>query len=287
MKRWFKGREPTAQSEAEMVEDLIVLERYEEAEQKLRHRLKIVPKDLHAHLKLADVYTAARRLDDAVLEYVFVAEAYAGDGFFDKGLALLARAQKLRPLDEGLRLKIGALERAKRLEHSRVMAVEGLRSAGGAQRRAAMELQHLWHNLTGCSLLDRLVSEQVKLLFSALEVLHVNSGQLLVERGSRVAQLFLIARGAVEARVTTGGEETALRSFATGDIVGDSVLLEHIPWPATYRTLEESTLLRLDRAGLAKALTGNPDPRGFLNALREQRNDRRILGAVRRLEAMG
>ncbi len=41
--------------------------------------------------------------------------------------------------------------------------------------------------------------------------------------------------------------------------------------------------LKLTRAGLEQALTGNPDPRGFLETLREQHNDREVATSVRRL----
>ena len=95
-----------------------------------------------------------------------------------------------------------------------------------------------------------------------------------------------VAAGEVEAVLDLGtGRPVMLRSFATGDIFGDRALLEHQPWPATYRVTAPARLFRLDAAGLAEALQGNPDPRQFLDALRSRRHDHDVAAAVRKLVA--
>ncbi len=282
-----KPRKTTEPEAAESVEDLIVLERYEEAERRLKTRLKANPNDQYARLKLAEVYSASKQYDRAVDEYTAAASDYAGDGFHDKALALLAKAIKLRPLDEGLKRKAESYERAKRLEKSRVAAVEGLRSSGqtaSIRLRAAMEVQQIWQQLVGCSLVTKLPNEQVKRLFSAFELVKLETGSLLVERGSTLPQIALIGRGVVEAVVPRrGGGEHVIRTFTAGDLIGDGSLLEHRPWPATYRAAEPVTLLTLDRASLEQMLVGNPDPRGFLSILREQRHDHAVAYAVHQL----
>lgn len=279
------GRQGT--STQTTVEDLIVLERYEEAAERLKARLKGNMGDLHARLKLAEVYTASKQHDKAVDEYTFVAGEYAADGFFDKALALLARASRLRPLDDTLRRKSELYERNKRLEHSRVAALEGLRGGNqsdGQRQRAALELQQIWQNLAGSSLVSRLPADQVKRLFSVMELVRVEPGAVLAERASGLAQMALIGRGTVEAVVPRrGGGETVVRTFTHGDLIGEGALLEHRPWPATYRATEASMLLTLTRDSLEQALVGNPDPRGFLEVLREQHNDRSVASAVHQL----
>jgi len=103
---WFRGGKKQEEPQDYTIDDLFVLERYEEAETRLRARLKDNPTDLHSHLKLAEVYTELRQFEKAVDEYVFVAEEYAQDGFHDKGIALLSKAMKLAPLDQTLRFKV-------------------------------------------------------------------------------------------------------------------------------------------------------------------------------------
>ncbi|HXO19380.1 MAG TPA: cyclic nucleotide-binding domain-containing protein [Thermoanaerobaculia bacterium] len=285
LKGWFGGGKQSPQEYT--IDDLIVLEKYEEAEGRLRAKLKASPQDLHSHLKLAEVYSQTRQFEKAVDEFGFVADEYAGDGFYDKGIALLSKAMKLAPLDQSLRFKIDRLQREKSLEHARTLALEGLRQAGGHQGgTSALELGRLWHNMASSSLVQHLSGEQMKRLFSSMRLLHYKEvGTILAEEGSKDAFLLLIVRGVVEAMMAVDGKETGLRSFTAGDILGEAVLLERGVWPATYRVTEPGTVLELTREGLEQSLLGNPDPKAFLDALREQHNDRDVAASVRRLRA--
>lgn len=287
VKDWFRGgargKEPGPQEHT--IDDLIILERYGEAADRLRTRLKENPQDLHAHLKLAEVHTQLREFGKAVEEYAFVAEEYAQDGFFDKGIALLAKAAKLAPLDDTLRLKIDRLQRQKSMEHLRGMALEGLRQAGNQQAgTTAVELQRLWHKLAASPVVQRLPGDQLKRLFAAMELFRCEAGTVLAEEASPEPFLLLLVGGVVEAFIEPEpGKAVLVRTFGAGDILGESTLLERGVWPAAYRVTEPVTALRLTRSGLEKTLVGNSDPRGFLDALRQQRNDREVAITVRRL----
>src|SRR6185295_4430118 len=282
---WFRGKKQQEPQDY-TIDDLIVLERYEEAERRLLARLKDNPNDLHSHLKLAEVYTELRRFEKAVDEYVYVAEEYAQDGFHDKGIALLSKAMKFAPLDPSLRFKVEKLQREKSMEHVRSLALEGLRQAGGTQAgTSALELKRLWHNLATSTMVQGLAGtgEQLKRLFAAMQLVRFEPGAVLVREGSRDAFLLLIVIGVVDAAAEAGGRVMTLRSFTSGDIVGEGVLLERGAWPADYRAAESVTALKLTREGLEKCLVGNSDPRGFLETLRGQHNDRDVLATVRRL----
>ncbi|HVT19051.1 MAG TPA: cyclic nucleotide-binding domain-containing protein [Thermoanaerobaculia bacterium] len=285
LRSWFRGGGDKSGAPEYTIDDLIVLERYEEAAARLREKLKGNAQDLHSHLKLAEVYEQLKQLDRAVDEYGFVADEYAQDGFYDKGIALLSRAMKLAPNDSSLREKIERHQKEKSLEHVRTQAIEGLRQAGGQQAgTSALELQRLWHNLAGSSLVERLPGEQLKRLFAAMQLIHLAASTLLVEEGSSEPFLLLVVRGIVDAFLRdASGRESLVRSFTGGDVLGESALLERGAWPANYRVAEEATVLRLGREGLEKCLVGSSDPRGFLELLREQHNDRDVAASVRRM----
>lgn len=287
MKGWFKGGSEKETREY-TIDDLIVLERYEEAGERLRTKLKAQPNDLHSHLKLAEVYGQLRQFGKAVDEFCFVAEEYAQDGFYDKGLALLSKAAKLAPLDETLRFKMERLQQQKNMEHTRSTALEGLKQAGEqATGTSAVELQRLWHKLAGSVVVKRLAADQLQRLFSTMELVRFEPERLLAQKGSREAFLLLLVTGVVETATDVGGRRTSLRSFTSGDVIGEAVLLERGEWPADYWTTEPVTALRLSREGLEKALVGCSDPRGFLETLREQHNDREVAVAVYRLSGKG
>jgi hypothetical protein len=286
---WFRGgKSKKQQSEPQeyTIDDLIVLERYEEAEGRLRARLKDNSNDLHSHLKLAEVYTQLRQFGKAVDEYGFVAEEYAQDGFYEKGIALLSRAMKLAPLDQSLRFKIEKLHREKGMEHVRSQALEGLRQTGGLVGGTSMlEIKKLWHHLAGGSLVQHLPGDQLKRLFATMEYLRLETGAAIAREGSQESFLLLIVNGVVEACIQAGGREVMVRTFTSGDIIGEVPLLERGAWPASFRVSEPAVVLKLTREGLERGLQGNPDPRGYLEALREQHNDRDVAATVRRLQS--
>ena len=280
------GAQPT---ESELsIEDLIVLERWEDAIVRLESRLKDLPNDLHSHLRLAEVYAQLGKGTLALDQFLFVADSYTDDGFYDKALALLAKVAKLVPGDESVRAKMLRNQRLKSLEHSRSMAIEGLVHAqkewDPLARTSPIEVERIWQTLAATSLVERLPGEQLKRLFTGCELELVERGNVLAERGARDEFLLIVVSGAVEAVLDVPGErQFQLRVLVPGDVFGEGALLEHRPWPATYRTLERSKFVRVSAAGLETALRGNPDPRCLLDALRAQHADRDVADATAKL----
>jgi tetratricopeptide (TPR) repeat protein len=265
-KKWFPGKEKGESGEPALtIDDLIELQRFDEAEDLLHAKLKANVNDLHAQLKLADLYRRSGRGAKAVDEYVSVADAYAADGFFDKATALLHKVAKLAPGHEKVPLKIEALRRAKRLNRRREIVTEALRSGTRSGRAvSAFKVQRMWESL---------------------DLIEVPPGQILAEKEERMEKMFVIAEGMVEAvAVLPNGKETPLRGFGPGQMIGDRALLEHQPWPTVFRASSASFVLELDKEGLARALQGDPDPRQFLDALREQRNDQEVVWSIQKLQ---
>lgn len=296
LKGWFKGSgggEVPRREEAEQgptLEDLIVLERYDEAEARIKAELREHPDDLHAHLKLAEVYTGLGRGADAADQFLFVAEEHARDGFYDKGIALLSKAMKLNPAEESLRHKLHALERAKGLDHKRQAALEGLRQsrhAGGGTGTQVLQMQRAWFALATTPLVARLSADGLRRLFAAAELVRWPVGTVLARRGEQEpVALFVLVGATIEAFVgRPGGGEAVLRTFGPGDVIGEGVVFSRASWPATYRVSEAGLGLVLDRPGLEHSLAGNPDPVAYLESLRCDGNDGDLLRIVAKLEA--
>ena len=294
-KGWFRGSgggEVSPRPGDDLtIEDLIVLERYDEAESRLKSALKADPEDLHGHLKLAEVFTGLGRGIDAADQYVFVAEEYAKDGFYDKGMALLSKAMRLNPGDEVLRHKTYAFELAKGLDHKRTAALEGVRQSrhvGGAGTRM-LHLQRAWHELAPAQLVRRLSVEQLRRFFTAVEFVRVEAGEELAHQADAEPSALWVAVTATVAAFHTpvGAEAKELRNFGSGDVLGESVLFSRGNWPATLKVVAAGMVLKLDRPGLEHTLAGNTDPVGFLECLRSDGNDADVARMVARLEGRG
>jgi len=286
MKNWLKGLGSGSLSRPLEIDELIVLERYDEAEKLLRQKVESDPQDLHARVKLAEVFTQLRRYTKAVGEYETAAREYAADGFHDKGIALLSKALRLAPTDDRLHGLMRELREGKTREHQRDAAMDAIRKrkAGDTGFLSTVEFERMWTNLAGSRLLEDLPTQQLKRLFGVMEVTKLQPDDVLVEKGSDRAELYLIASGSVDAVIEKQGTTATVRRFVAGDIIGEGALLEHLTWPATYRAGSPSTVLRLTRAGLESALVGNSDPRELLQILREQHHDRDITSSLELLE---
>ena len=285
LKKWFSSKPAKSRpEEAVDVDDLITLQRYGEAEELLKRFLKKSPYDLRARQKLAELYKKTGRLDEAATEYMEIADKYAKEGFHDKALALLAQVSKLAPVADKVWPKIEHLRRAKELEQHRPAIMEALlgRRSGSSQSTAAsIKFDRLWSSLVRTRLVDRLDTEQLKQLFSAFRIESSEPKDEIARRGQKLEAMFFLVSGKVEVVVTLpGGSSPVLRVLEAGSLFGEQALFEHQPWVATYRTAEKSMLLRLDRHGLETALHGNPDPRGLLDVLREQKLDTVVAEAV-------
>jgi len=285
LKKWFSSRPAKSRPKKKAdVDDLMTLQRYGEAEEQLQRLLKKSPYDLRARQKLAELYKKTGRLDEAAAEYMEIADKYAKEGFHDKALALLAQVSKLAPLADKVWPKIERLRRAKQLEQHRPAIMEALvgRRSGSTQSTAAsIQFDRLWASLVRTRLVDRLEAEQLKHLFESFRIESLDPKEEIARRGQKLEAMFFLVSGKVEVVVALpGGSSPVLRLLEAGALFGEQALFEHKPWVATYRTAEKSMLLRLDRHGLETALLGNPDPRGLLEALREQQMDTAVAEAV-------
>ena len=282
-------KRPDADEKELTVEDLITLERYEEAAEMLKQRLKSFPKDLHAHLRLADVYVGLKNVGKALDEYLFVADSHAEDGFFDKGIALLSKAAKLAPGDDMLPRRIERYKRLKMLEKRRQYAVKGLMAnkttGASSAANSAIQVELLWNKIVKSHLVEQLQAQNLQKLFSVMQMKKTREGEVLAEDGSALQVMYLVVDGVVEAGAEVNGKYTNIRSFTSGDLIGDSALLEKKIWPAGYQVIEPGTVFRLDREGLAEVMAGNDDPVRFLSVLRQQQNDRHVAAALQKLRA--
>ncbi len=290
LKRLFGKAGPEPATHELTIEDLIVLERYEEAIERLEKKTHDNPNDLHSHLRLAEVYAQVGKGAKALDQFLYVADMYTDDGFYDKALAQLSKVSRLAPGDDTVRAKMQRIQRLKDLEHSRVLAIEGLVEADQEKdplaRTSPVEVERLWQGLASTAIVEKLSGDQLKRLFSGCELWSVDAGTEIAARGSREEFLLILITGAAEATFTTSdGQTFQVRAFAPGDILGERSLLEHKPWPASYRVTARAKFVRVGTSGMERALTGNPDPRALIDALRSQRSDQAVASAVEKLEA--
>lgn len=284
---WKNRKTREGEDEPYTIEDMIILGRFEEARSELLHRVRANPRDHHSAVKLGDVYRAQGNADKAARTYVRAAEAYAGDGFHEKALALMLRVQKELPADPRVAGAVRRLESTRLVESHRETVIEALsappREGDGLNRVVA---QNLWPAVASSGLPVGLSTPDVRRLFLAFRSRVEDPGVTLVRQGDTQEALHVVLQGSVEAAVRTAdGRDLVLETYGPSAVFGERSLLEHQPWPATYTTLGRTTLLVLDPEAVAGALQGSSNPRSILDALRSQERDQELVVASVQLSA--
>lgn len=269
------------ESKALTIDDLIALERYEEARSRLNALLERRPNDVHAQLRLGDVYLHLKALDAARDQYLHVCQAYGRDGFYDRAVAVLAKVGRYFPDDDKLARLMSQFERAQRLEVVRTTARSAYlesRDSGGAGSEA-IDFVKIWESVSRSSFADRFSTDEVVwwFRFSTTEVL--KRGGTLVSAGDSDARAFVVALGGLEAR--SAGSESVLRTFEVGDVVGEWALLEGKVWTAEYVAPTGATLLALNADGLAAALESATETK-LKDRIAAQHNDLEVARSARR-----
>lgn len=263
------------------IDDLITLERHEEALAQLKIKVKENQRDYRSRTLLADVLLKTGKTSEAIDEYLSVADRYTAEGFHNKGHALIAKLARRLPHDETLQKKMAQIERAKRLERRKQLVADALGATAWA-----MELRHHWNELIQGPIIEELSRDQLKKLFPLLSIRRLTEGELLVGHGEAREELYIILTGEIAAEVMLpSGTYTDLRAFLGGQIIGEHALLQRQAWPASYRAKTVAKVLSLDRQGLEQSLVGEEDPRGFLDLLRAQGNDHHVLEAASKMKS--
>lgn len=261
--------------DSESVDDLILQGRYSRARQVLELRIAENPEDVHSHIKLGELLSQKRDNAEAVRNFLRAAQLLSEDGFFDKALALLKTSRKLAPQET---TTIDAMEetvlRSKELDQAAWSVRKG-KSAGSAIS-ASIELEALWRRMSESDFVQNLAKGQLEALMDAMELHPVPAGDFVAREGEIAPALYLIASGLIQARLDPTGRDLLLRNFGPGQIIGESVLFERRPWPASYKAAHNSQLLRLDVGGLQRALNKTKSRRQLITGLSSQHNDQQV-----------
>ncbi len=277
----FKKKDETA---GLTVEDLITLEHYDQARDRLLAILSKRPGDLHSQLRLADVYLRLKNLNQAREQYLHVCQAYGRDGFYDRAVAVLAKVGRYFPDDDKITDLLAQLERAQRLEVVRGKGREAyLRTRhSGGKGSEAIEFVKIWDSVVRSSFADRFSAPEVVWWFEASSTGTLKRGETLVHRGDSDPQVYVLVLGSLEAR-TGGKTDATLRSFRVGDVIGEWALFENKEWPADYVSPGGATLLVLDQQALKVPHNDAPITRSLTDRIGGQHHDLEIARAARHL----
>ncbi len=102
-------------------------------------------------------------------------------------------------------------------------------------------------------LFSELPKDAFAALLRATQLVRVRPGAVILREGDAADAFFALARGSVEVTRSRGDVEIKLAALGPGAIFGETAVLSAQPRTASVRAVDDSDLLRFDRAALAAA----------------------------------
>lgn len=105
-----------------------------------------------------------------------------------------------------------------------------------------------------------LTPEQIEVLASYLETVHVHEHDVIAEIGEVGESLYAVIAGEVALYHEEGGQETEVGRMKAGEFAGEMSFFDRVPQEVRLRALRaETVLLRLSRAEYERLRAENPD----------------------------
>jgi CRP-like cAMP-binding protein len=107
-------------------------------------------------------------------------------------------------------------------------------------------------------ILAGLSDTQLGQLIQFMEVQSLSQWSVVVKQGEPGDAMYLIMDGELRARTMSGGKETILSTFGTGEFFGDMSLFDHGPRSADVVANVDSTVLKLTAAAFNRLMLEEP-----------------------------
>lgn len=118
-----------------------------------------------------------------------------------------------------------------------------------------------------------LSDEEIEKLASSSATRIYAPGEAIVRQGQEGNSMFVIIRGSVKVQVPEKDYQKTINTLGENDFFGEMSLLTGEPRSANVVAIEESEVLRIDRAGLKPIFEGNPALVDAVSQLVEERRE--------------
>ncbi|OJH42102.1 cyclic nucleotide-binding domain-containing protein [Cystobacter ferrugineus] len=213
--------------------------------------------------------SSSEQPEEVLLDYEYLAEAWAQRGWVMRAIALCKVILRLEPAHAPTRRLLAELDVRKReplapSEPSVPMPMEqGLAHETGWNEGGTSQ---------PVSLLAQLGEEEFLSVMEALELREFHSGETIVEEGEPGDSMFAIVEGSVEVvRTLTSGRRRTVAFLGEGDFFGEMSILSGVPRLASVKAFERTAVLELSRERLEQITQQYPSVAEMLKAYHHER----------------
>jgi CRP-like cAMP-binding protein len=219
--------------------------------QRLNELLK--GQDLRVRMKIAEALARTGNREDAVKEYMSVADSYAEKGFTAQAIAVNKLIVKLDPSREDVHKRLAELQRERGFIEEEIPRKEAPPVATPKEEKegkAAVPMTPLFSDLT---------ADELAYLSQKVNALQLPAGSIIFREGDQGDSIFIISHG--EVRIVgknPKGEEVEVARLGEGDFFGEFAFFSNSKRQASAVAAAETELLELTRGILSDVAEKHP-----------------------------
>lgn len=202
-------------------------------------------KDLRVRLKMADILARTGRKDDAVCEYLLVAESYAQNGFTAQAIAVNKVIIKLDPLKDDVYKRLADLQAQCGLipdipgRGPSTAQIKKAEETGESSGKKRVPRTPLFSDLTG---------EELAYLSERVNDINIAAGSTVFKEGDPGDSILIISFGEVKILAKNSkGEEVDVARLKEGEFFGEFGYFSNSRRQASAVAVVDSELLELTR----------------------------------------
>ncbi len=295
--------------------ELLAQKDYEGAVKGFKAMLEQDPRDINSRLRMADALSCAGKKEEAIGNYLTVAEDYAEKGFLVKAIAVTKKIVKLDPSRTDVHDRLVELDRMYRGEDE-VSPVQAVEDAPTVEMTETVEKEDFFDETaepeetpgkdqepedffasepenTGdvesrikTPLFSDFSPTELRLVVDSLDHHACPADTIIVNEGDEGDSMFVIVRGEVSVLTKDPqGNPFELTKLSEGDFFGEVSLLTGKPRTATIRTTSETEFLELGREQLDGMIEAHPEVLDTLNNFYQSRVENTIERMLERLHS--
>lgn len=205
------------------------------------------PDNTQNRKKLGDIYLKLNKKNEAVEEYIQVAENYANDGFLIKAIAVNKLIMKLDPDNIEIQDKLASLYSSRGMDYMQ------------QRKTTPEEEERLSKALPKIPLFSDLSHDEFCKVINKLREKHFKAGEIICNEGDRGDNLFIINEGEVSiTRRNALGQDVPLANLSDGSFFGEFAFFSKTDRFATVVASKETLLFEITNKDIEELMKEFP-----------------------------
>ncbi|MFQ5581544.1 MAG: cyclic nucleotide-binding domain-containing protein [Mariprofundaceae bacterium] len=202
------------------------------------------PDDIRMHVKLAELREKTGDTDNAVKDYIEIANAYAEQGFIVQAIAINKIILRLDPQQTQVKDRLKDLSS----ERGDDWAISTISATDGVVTTDISKMDHAKLSFERTPLLSGLAGEELEVFMDSLQLQVVAADSYIYKEGDHGSYLYLIGMGNVRLEIKDpSGKRRVFSHLIEGDFFGEHAFMSRIKHADVAIAETDCSVLMIDR----------------------------------------